>query len=131
MNQKFIDVLMKFVTDKSGFQEIYDDGSEYYFRFKGHIFSILKRSGHDVNEYGNYSIFVYPQWKHGLKELAYSYEQDPNPTPTISYHESQFNNININGTNISDLFSELYTFLQEKNLGVDNVFDDILDSFDL
>ena len=120
MNTKFISVLQKILSKPDGIDELFREDNEYYFRYMGHCFSINKSSG----ESEAYIIYVYTKWDGPLRRLAESFAGfEPPDTPVAAYHESQFAE-----PTDKNKFVALYSLLQNRELNIDSVFDDILNT---
>ena len=114
------DILTKFVNEHEKITEVIAAGSEYYFRYGDHAFSVLERS--DDANVGPYSLYVYPSWKGPLSQLAESYaDQDAEEPDLVGYHTNELPRL----TDKNNL-ARLHKLLQEKQLNVDQVFKDIL-----
>lgn len=111
--------MVKILSEPEFISDIFRSANEYYFRYGGHAFSVLRRT--DDNEFGRYSIYVYPKWKGTLEDLAVASSVESEDFPMAAYHQSQFK-----GADAYDYFAAVYQLMENRQLGLDDVFDDIL-----
>ena len=125
MEENLKPVLEKIVRNQKWITDVYADGNEFYFRFHGHAFSIIKRSESD-SVWGEYSFFVYPDFSGSFKQLALDFQFTPDTLKYVAYHESE-----IADHEISALMAKLYRSVRERAYGIDTIFDLIIQSPDL
>jgi hypothetical protein len=118
MKDKINDTLDKLASTPDLIEEITSLQNEYYFKVKGHSFSILKRQP-VVGLRSPYSFYVYPKWSGSTSELAKAFADTPGeePTPMLAYNSGDFT---------GNYFRELYSTIETKHFGVDKIFDDLL-----
>ena len=122
MENKAIAVLKKIASDPTNIHEVEKVGDEFYFRYKGHVMSVMcnpKRG----SQYGDYSLFIYPDWTDKIKVLSqYPFDGSPDEPKMLSVHCAHF------PSQYRSAFEEAFKTVQgtyiEVNLG--SVFDDIL-----
>ena len=120
MSSKVIHVINKIIARPENIEQVFGGSSEYYFRYKGHFFSILQRTDAD-ERFGRYSFYVYPKWTGTLEALDEFFNfHTSDELAMAAYHETQFSDAE------KRLLPTLYSLLQQKELGLDEVFDDIL-----
>jgi len=116
------DVVRKFLNDPEKITDVFQSQKEYYFRYGSHCFSITKRT-QEIQKYGNYSLYVYPKWSGDTQALAESFlNGDPeNMVEMVAYHLKDMPELYAD-------FSKLYRLLEEKDLKIDEIFKDVLES---
>jgi len=121
MSDKIIAVMRKIISVPDHISDICQEDTEFYFKFGDHVFSVTKRSD---DRFGEYSLYFYPKFNGFTEDLAEQYRygsaEDIN---MLAYHESEYS------VNEKSLFKELYTLIEERFLGADKAFDDILSSY--
>ena len=100
--------------------EVTSDGDETYFRFNGHLFSIIRR--HESSGIENYVFFIYPQWTSPIRSLINSFEQGFDDS--IEY--ANFNAATMSDPNAMATMKRLYNELRSQALGIDRILDDVL-----
>ncbi len=118
MITKALQTMAAIASDPPGITDITQSGSEYYFKFKGHFFSILHRQSPD--ERGRYSFYVYPGWTGTSAGLSgfLEYGSSSNELVMVNYDSVHYND---------EPFRSLYTTVEERCLGIDKIFDDVLE----
>lgn len=96
---------------------------EYYFKFKGHVFSVLRRTRDE--EFGVYSFYIYPRWTGATDALAELYQYGEPENPATAFHCAKMS------PDAEDLFAKLYQVIDSKVNGVDELLDDIINDSDL
>jgi hypothetical protein len=119
------DVLRKFINDPDKIEAVTKEGNEYYFKYGKYCFSLLKRHGRqDIEQYGSYSLYLYPHWNGKPSELVGMFEfGNQDEIEMATYNENQFENPadRVNLAKLNQLLSEKYL-----NLG--KIFGDILET---
>jgi hypothetical protein len=98
--------------------DIHQSGNEYYFKYKGHVFSILGRS--TEHESGTHTLYLYPQWGNTTSVLAHVCEYEPQgmeEVPMLTFHARDYPSVP---------FADLWSTVQGRHYNIDSVFDDIL-----
>jgi hypothetical protein len=113
MDDKFLSVIETMIANPGDIVDITRSGGEYYFGFRGYVWSVLR--GQD-----SYSVYFYPKWQGKVAELPPTLDYGGD-VDMISYHDTDF--FDPSGNN---LFSNLYRTVQQKQMGVDEAFDQIL-----
>lgn len=120
MSEK-VNLVINTILSKSDLvSDIYDSSNEYYFKFKGHNFSIMRKSEPGDTQ-AKYIFFVYPDCDWSPKDLGIGFERsspDELGVKVASYPAEFLED---------DIAVELYNLLRQKHLNVDAVFDDILE----
>lgn len=117
MIDKTIKTIHAIASAPDRIEDITRRSNEFYFRFKGHVFSILKRNNPD-HDCGNFTFYVYPDWTGATSALADFFDmQWPEELPMASFDSIGFD---------EEPFARLYDIVNSKYLGVDAIFDDIL-----
>jgi hypothetical protein len=121
VNDKIVAVVDKMLAEPQWTSEILKSGIEYYFRYKGAYFSIIKRT--QITQIGTYSLFVYPKWTGSIKDLADFFDAGPEPddVPMVAYHENDFDD-----RKMSKKLAELYSLIANKYLNIDDLLNGIL-----
>ena len=108
-----VDTIQKIVSDPDKISEIHrGSADEYFFRYAGLPYSILKRDPHDddFQRLGAYLLYAYADWKGKLAvleaELLTVFSVD-----AVSYHSAEM------GEAAEVLFARLYRTLQKKTSG--------------
>jgi len=96
--------------------------TEYYFKYRGHTFSILYRTSPD-ERLGSYSFYVYPNWNDTTEQLVDLFTGLSDPDIAVSsFHSGDLGSF-------ADLaFSKLYRVIDTRNTGVDDIFDELLNN---
>ena len=126
MNTKVEQVVKAIVDAPDEISDVAQEANEFYFRFRGHVFSIQRRSGFPrvvpagafpEEDPGRYSFYVYPNWSQTPQTLAYVESRTDQNVESISY-----------GADYCDqhLLSRLHKEAMSRCFNVDAVFDDIL-----
>lgn len=116
-NDKMIEVVKKMIAQPGDLSDLCESNTEVYFSYLGHAFSISFRRESD-----QYIFFVYPQWKKSISALASNFEiGDPDEIKYISFSTEAF-------PHFKEYFVNLYNILEAKIGGLDDIFNDILDS---
>lgn len=102
------------ISSPSEINEITDAGDEYYFRFRGKVFSSKKAAG------GIYSLYLYPHWDGNISDLAGSFDTFGDTPQFVTFQGTDFLMIG------PDLFKQLYQLLEYRVHGVDKILDEIL-----
>lgn len=117
MTAKILNVINAICNHLEWLTEITKSSNEYYFRYKGHVMSLLENSNAQ-DERGQYTLFVYPEEHTDLHNLAgYLEDGDPEDIKMASYHSKEFGD---------EVFGRLFSVLESKHLGIDAIFDNIL-----
>ena len=126
MNTKVEQVVKAILAAPDEIGDVAREANEFYFRFRGHVFSIQKRHGlpriatageFPEEDPGRYSFYVYPSWDGSPEGLAYTESRTDQDVESISY-----------GADYCDqrLLSRLHKEAMSRCFNVDAVFDDIL-----
>ena len=119
MTDKIEEVINKICQNPQDIKDVISSGNEYYFRYKNHSMSIMRRTTHSPTT-GEHSLFLYPVYEGDLGELASDLEHsDPSDLgiKMASYHSISYD---------KKLFQNLYALVDKKYLSLDDIFDDIL-----
>jgi hypothetical protein len=120
MSNKITAVAEVMASNPAGIEEFFASGNEFYFRYKGHVFSIVRRGLPDEDR-GVHSLYVYPKWTKGLSALAAEFDSN-------DYQEPQVKIVGFHGGQLGEeQFSKLYNVLDAKDTGLDSILDDILE----
>lgn len=111
--------LIELISDNR--EEIVDivrSTNEYYFSFRDKVFSISGPSSS-----GGTSFFVYPKWRHTASQLVATLNATTEEHPDANY-------VYILGSEISrylgrDFSRDLFAWLESKNTGLDQLFEDL------
>jgi len=124
MNEEFQETLEKIASTPELILDITKEGSEYYFSFKGFLFSLLKReTAQNAKEYGKYTLYVYPKFKGNPKDLSELFSLGvADEIDVASYHESE-----AKAATDKQAFEALYKVITGKHLNLDALFKKILD----
>lgn len=118
---KILDVIDRFLARPELITDVVLSETEYYFRYRRHPFSIVKRHGDAAKEMGEYSLFIYPRWTGDMKRLAELYELGEGEDIPIAPFPSK----DLKPENVKK-FAALYQLLKDKFMNVDAIIDDIL-----
>lgn len=113
------------VENPSDISEVTQSGLEYYFKYKGHAFSVSRK----ISEEGGtitYSGFVYPTYKGSMSSLA-QYFDEGQPYEEIPY--VNFGMEESERAAYAPILSRLYAILADKYLNLDDIFDDVIAPF--
>lgn len=117
MDKKIIEVMRKIASTPDLIGDVNRGGNEYYFHYKGHVFSILSRAVPD-DRYGKYSFYVYPDWSDDVQSLASIFQRgDYENVAMVSYHSHDED---------EQPFRQLYAMVESKYFNIDNIVNDIL-----
>lgn len=118
--QKISQVMEKMAAHPDQILDVYKNLNEYYFRFGEHSFSIAQRRDEST---GKYCFYVYPNVAMSSAELANNFENDdPSDIAFASYLSKGLP---------EEPFSILYSIVEAKALGIENILDDVLgDAFE-
>jgi hypothetical protein len=121
MNEKVLSLIAQIIENPKQIQEIHKNANEYYFIYRDRYFSMVKRT--DPSEEGDYVFYIYPKASGPLDQVALETTiLDPaRDYPLVSYNDREF------GGDGTLLFHRLYSMLEESHLGLDQLFDEILD----
>ena len=115
MSSKLQLLLTQMRNNSDEIDDIHTSSDEFYFKYRSRQFSIQFRTGNS-----EFYFFVYPKWTGGSTELAELYETaDAEHVLCVSYHGSELEDPSV--------LELLYTAIREKALGLDDLFDDVLD----
>jgi hypothetical protein len=103
--------------------EVTATADEYYFRYRGHTFSILRRRYNRVGDRQEYQFFVYP--RHDTLPLSNVAKSGAGGGITASDYVLYSSKQAASSGEI-ELFANLYAMAQAKWLNIDKVFKDIL-----
>ena len=116
MSDKVVKTIQAIAETPERIEDISKSSSEYYFRFKGHVFSIHARA----DKVGLFVFYVYPHWSNPIEELAGVLEYDDySGIKIVSYESSEYDDE-------GEPFRNLYAIVKNSYGGVDEIFDDIL-----
>jgi hypothetical protein len=118
MNVKVLEVIRKFIDDPRLIDHIFGTTSEYYFKSKGHTFSVVRRAEDPEREFGNYSFYVYPGWEGTLDDL--STQTDFDNVPFVAFHELELPAVE------RDLIKILFDAVKARYANIDTILSDIL-----
>ncbi len=102
-------------------EEITQSGTEYYFRYGGHSFSINERL--ISPEQGViHSAFVYPGYGASLADLAQHFDegQPYGDIPMVRYGSDEPGN-----AEFAPVLARLYKVVEDKHLNLDEIFNDV------
>lgn len=117
--EKAVAVIKRIVSSPETIKEIIDADNEFYFKFQGHAFSILKRIDHE--EYGPYTFYIYPKWNSSTNELSSIFAAGNDfGVKIVAFHASRL------GKEAEAQFAKLYELIERKAGGVEDILDDIL-----
>ena len=119
---KIIQLIEKLTENSKRFEEVFKSNNEFYFRFKGHVFSILQRNDTSDEKWGEYGFYIYPNYRGDLADLANSFAW-PGNEPEFSHFDVKDFDGDVDAHSI---FARLYRTFQMRD--VDSVIDDILES---
>ncbi len=119
MRSRVVSLIHQIIQNPHGVSEIYRTGNEYYFIYLGRYFSIMKRT-HQSNG-SSYVFYIYPKAVAPLEQLAVemSVGNQPDDYPMVAYNDTDFS------ADEADLFRQLYRVLEERHLGLDELFNDL------
>jgi len=115
MKEKLIQALLKVYGGREEATDISSSGNEYYFRYKGRYFSVLKENG-----IGRF--YVYPRFSGPMKELIGALEHGIEH-PDLAYVSLTSNDLANSGH--EDVIGQLHSWLEERYLGLDDLFADL------
>ena len=118
---KLIAVIGRMLDEPGNIQKIEVTDFEYYFNFQKYAFSIRRRSQPD--DLGEYTFYVYPKWTGSTQKLAeiFIYEGGSEIKYSV-FHSGKLS------TSAAKLLEQLYTVVDSKATGVDEVFDAIIET---
>ncbi|MBB5530132.1 hypothetical protein GGD72_000894 [Stenotrophomonas maltophilia] len=101
--------------------EIFQSGTEYYFRYGGHSFSVNRVSPSPARD-DVYSAFVYPGYGGSLASLAEHYDEgEPyGEIPLVRYGSDQ-----PDAGGFGPVLARLYKVVADKYLNLDDIFQDV------
>jgi len=117
--EKALHVARRIADDPKEIVDIVANSTEYYFKFKGHAFSILQRSRADEKS-GLLSFYVYPKWTSTTEDLKMAYDVGCSEDIIVVTFNSG------NSPEAEDVFSMLFRVVGSQHTGLDEIFDDIL-----
>jgi hypothetical protein len=124
MNPKAIEVIKKILSNIDKIEDTYATSSEYYFRYKGITFSIMRAFNREP-KWGPYSFYIYPLWQEssplsGIAEMSsLGTLEEPD---MVSYNAGDYKD-----PETVKLFEQLFLELQRKHSKIDDVFKTILE----
>ena len=121
MSDKAFNAFKHILENPGGIVDVQATGSEYYFKYKGHIFSVLKRE--DEEDGTVLSAFVYPNYSGSVSGLINYYDegQPYDEIPMVRYGTDQLEN-----RHFGTILGKLYKIVGDKYLNLDTIFDDIV-----
>ena len=119
---KIIKLIENLTENSQRFEEVLKSGNEFYFRYKGHVFSIMQRSDTSDDKWGEYGFYIYPNYDGQLADLPETFEY-PGHEPEYSHFDVKDFDGDVDA---HPIFARLYRTFQMR--GVDSVIDDILGS---
>ena len=120
MSDKAFNAFKYILENPEGIAEVHASGIEYYFKYKGHVFSVLKREDEDEIVH---SAFVYPSYTGSISALINYYDegQPYDQIPVVRYGTDQPEN-----RHFASILAKLYKVVADKYLNLDTIFDDIM-----
>jgi hypothetical protein len=119
-NDKTATVMERIAKEVSSVEDVHRSDNEYYFRFRGHYFSISRTQPND-----DYWFYVYPTWSGTARDLADNFDPYRPPeqqTPAYVPFES-----NTFPPHQRACFENLFSAIELKGSGVDDIFSMILE----
>ncbi len=121
MSDKLIQTLQRIVERPDGIEATRADGHEIFFKYKGHLMSILdRRSGYDDADKGRFTVWFYPDCHLSVEELDRLLQSDAPEITMVPYHSADFDD--------DRPFRNLYSVVQGAHYKIDGVLDQILSS---
>ncbi len=117
---KIIQVINSMIENSEEISNVVVKGNEYFFSYKGHVWSIYEYTSEDMEEHG-YTLVFYPRTK-TVSELE-SLDYPRAVHPHLIYSSGDFKT-----KEALESFSNLYTTIKERIYGVDEVFNEIIES---
>ena len=123
MSGKAYDAFKHILYNIGDAQEVVQTGDEYYFKYAGTIFSVLKRYDDDAGIF-IYGAYVYPHAGGDVAHLVERYDHgDAYDEPMVRYSTDQPEN-----EIFKEILPALHNALAEKHLRLDDIFDRVLAS---
>jgi hypothetical protein len=117
---KILQLIEKLTENSGRVEEVIKSGNEFYFRYMGHVFSIMKRSDTSDDRLGEYGFYIYPNYGGKLANLVESFEYQGDEPEYSHFDVKDFEG----DVDAHSVFGRLYRTFQMR--GVDQVIDDIL-----
>jgi hypothetical protein len=119
MNTKVEQVVRAILSAPEEIRDTEREANEFYFRFRGHVFSIQERdtSENTFSRRMEYWFYVYPNWSQTPQTLAYVESRTDQDVESISYGADDVD---------QQLLRQLHKEAMSRCYNVDAVFDDIL-----
>jgi hypothetical protein len=123
MDARIPAVIKKIIGDPEGIEEtVRSGGTEFFFRYKGVVFSILRAENRDPSKFGPFSFYIYPRWTLTLGELASFSGQGQLEEPDMMSY-----NVVDAAEPLRPLWSQLWHLLNAKDSNLDEVFRKVLE----
>lgn len=119
MSTKVEQVVTTILESPDEILDTYREANEFYFRFRGHVFSIQEcEAGSNSFEHGGqYTFYVYPQWTGSPQTLPFAEVKSETGSESVAYSEDEFK---------ESLLKRLHKETMSRCFNVDAVFDDVL-----
>jgi len=119
MSTKVEQVVKAILDSPDEILHTYREANEFYFRFRGHTFSIqeCEPSSNSFDREAGYSFYVYPQWTSSPQSLPFAEARGEHGTDSVAYREGEFE---------ESLLQQLHREAMSRCFKVDAVFDDVL-----
>lgn len=120
MDPKILDIIRKIVNEPDKIDQIVAaEGTEYFFWFKGVVFSIMY--GPNRSGLGLYSFYVYPNWTQPLEQLAVASARGEE-VQVMEFHTG------VEGIEaFAELARQLWQTVHGKHINMDTVFKRVLE----
>jgi hypothetical protein len=117
MTAKLLEVITAICNRPELLDDVTKSGNEYYFRFKGHVMSLIQQNIVQ-EEKGRYTLYVYSGEYENIQYLIEFFEHgDPDEIKMVSFNSQKLGD---------EAFEKLFSILESKYLKIDDIFDDIL-----
>lgn len=118
MNAKVIAAINAMIGQHQHIQDVQKRNNEYFYQFKGYIWSLARNlEEYEDRRIEDYWLYYYPKRTSVAGAMAATPDE-----PMVSYWSGNFK-----GKEAAESFQELYSTLEGKVYGIDDVLDNIID----
>lgn len=121
--EKVVESIRHILQNPKQIKDITRAGNEYYFNYKGHLFSVLRRESE--HESGRYTFYLYPKWNSNSLSLVRTLERT-DAFPNESTEMATFHSAGLETPEAEKLLGSLFNTIENEYLGVDAILDHVL-----
>lgn len=119
MDVRMFDAVRKMIDHPEQIEDVMCARVEYYFAFKGFVFSIFRRSEADES-HGVHTLYLFPHWKGPIEELPAAYNDGLPGSEYARLHDAQA------PAGHATTLAELFDTLEMKYMKIDEMIATIM-----